>query len=209
MVAHFRALIYSTVVYSCCFAYSVPPRISNSYAGNTCITYFVHKLQLMYVFVHKLQLNIIYSLCHKYVHKLQLMYKVPHTRIFCIRLLILGGTEKTKYGVPQISSCETVDLIHHEFRSIWEHVQHFQHNFQCKVLELASKSSPQSWALFNVQKKSKAATSKSRSCIVMESRPMKFPSNSNKNEITFLRGDSCIMHWMHHHMDYEKLIFGW
>ena len=85
--------------------------------------------------------------------------------------------EKTKYGVPQISSCETVDLIHHEFRSIWEHVQHFQHNFQCKVLEHASKSSPQSWALFNVQKKSKAATSKSRSCIVMESRPMKFPSN--------------------------------
>ena len=30
-------------------------------------------------------------------------------------------------------------------------------------------------------------------------------TNHNKNEITFLRGDSCIMH---HHMDYEKLIFG-
>ena len=30
-------------------------------------------------------------------------------------------------------------------------------------------------------------------------------SVKNKNEITFLRGDSCIMH---HHMDYEKLIFG-
>ena len=30
-------------------------------------------------------------------------------------------------------------------------------------------------------------------------------SKINKNEITFLRGDSCIMQ---HHMDYEKLIFG-
>ena len=30
-------------------------------------------------------------------------------------------------------------------------------------------------------------------------------SKINKNEITFLRGDSCIMH---HHMDYEKFIFG-
>ena len=90
--------------------------------------------------------------------------------------------EKTKYGVPQISSCDTVDLIHHEFRSIWEHVQYFQHNFQCKVFELASKSSPPGRALFNVPKKSKAATSKSRSCIIMESRPMKFNSHSKKTK---------------------------
>ena len=108
---------------------AVPPRISNNYAGNTCITYFLHKLQLMYVFVHKLQLNIIYSLCHKYVHKLQLMYKVPHTRIFCIRLLILGGTVKVQF---QTHVCK-IRFLAPNFSFLKTHISEFSVGRSVKV----------------------------------------------------------------------------